>query len=317
MKAAILSEKGFKIEERQTPDCPAGKILVKTAACGICEGDIFRYKSVLQDPSAKEKMGGLIGHEGNGTICKVGAGVKGFKVGDRVAALGGTYSEYFLAEPKSLAKIPKGLSFEEALGEPIACYVHAAARFGIQKGDRVAILGCGFMGLGCLEMARNQGAGEIIAFDPIDWRREKALELGAGKALDSSDYATAEKLSTLGEFDVVIEAAGIQGTIDMATAMVKQHGKIILIGYHQSNNGRRDIDMKTWNFKAIDVINGHVRREGEKHEAMKEALSLVSKGKLSMKSITTCYKFEDISKAFKEIVDRKKGVFKAALVFPS
>jgi len=316
MKAAILTNEGFKIEERQTPECPAGMVLVKTAVCGICEGDIFRYKSVLKDGSAKE-LGGLIGHEGNGTVCKVGAGVKGIKVGDRVAALGGTYSEYFVADPKNLVKIPDGLSFEEALGEPVACYVHAANRFGIEKGDRVAILGCGFMGVGCLEMARNQGAGEIVAFDPIAWRREKALKLGASKALDSSAYSTATQLAELGEFDVVIEAAGIQSTIDMATAMVKQHGKIILIGYHQSNAGHRDIDMKTWNFKAIDVINGHVRRDGEKRDAMKKGLSLVAKGKLDMKSITASYKFSDISKAFKELVDRKEGLFKGALVFKS
>ena len=59
---------------------------------------------------------------------------------------------------------------------------------------------------------------------------------------------------------MVIEAAGVQSAVDLCTELVTQHGKIILVGYHQSNDGMRNVNMQQWNFKAIDVINGHVRR---------------------------------------------------------
>ncbi len=312
MKAAILSKDGFSIKEVEKPACQPGKVLVKTEVCGICEGDVFKYKTALGNSKSEE----LIGHEGCGVVVEAGAGVEGFKPGDRVADLGnGKYSEYFLSSPDMLAKIPEGLPFEEALGEPVACYVHAAGRFGIKPGDHVAVLGCGFMGIGCLQMAKLEGAGSIVAFDPIAWRREKALAEGADMALDNTLYSDEKLLASLGEFDVVIEAAGVQGVIDMATKMVREHGRIVLVGYHQSSEGLRSIDMKTWNYKALDVVNGHVRLSSEKHAAMVRGLSLIAGGKLDMKSITTVRKFSEISSAFNDIVSRKEGLFKAALKF--
>jgi len=313
MKAAILSKNGFAIKEVETPKCVPGTILVKSEVCGICEGDLFRYKCALEGKPIEQT---LIGHEGCGVVVEVGAGVDGFKPGDRVADLqNGTYSEFFLTKPDMLSKLPEGLPFEEALGEPVACYVHASGRFGIKPGDRVAILGCGFMGLGCMQMALLEGAGKLVAFDPIAWRREKALKTGANLALDNNDYASPEKLKELGEFDVVIEAAGVQPVIDMATKMVREHGRILLVGYHQSGNGLRTIDMKTWNYKALDVVNGHVRLASEKREAMIRGLNLIACGKLDMKSLTTVYKFNDLAKAFSDLAGRKEGLFKAALKF--
>ena len=313
MKAAILSKTGFNVKEIGTPKCEAGKVLVRTAVCGICEGDVFKYRMALEGQLPDSA---LIGHEGCGTVVEVGDGVESFKAGDRVADLGnGTYSEYFLTSPEYLAKLPEGLPFEEALGEPVACYVHAAGRFGIKPGDRVAILGCGFMGLGCLQMAKLEGASQIVAFDPIDWRREKAIKEGADLALDNALYSDSGKLEALGVFDVVIEAAGVQGVIDMATKMVREHGRLVLVGYHQSGGGVRDIDMKTWNYKALDVVNGHVRLASEKHESMRRGLSLIAAGKLDLKSQTAVYGFKDIAKAFEDLTGRKKGLFKAALKF--
>ena len=313
MKAAILSKNGFAIKEIEKPKCNPGAVLVKTAACGICEGDLFKYRVALEGGAIESP---LLGHEGCGTVLEVGAGVDSFKVGDRVADLcNGTYSEYFATKPEMLAKIPDSVPFEEALGEPVACYVHASGRFGIKPGDRVAILGCGFMGLGCIQMAKLEGAGRLVAFDPIPWRRKKALEAGADQTLDNTLYSDAKKIAELGEFDVVIEAAGVQAVIDMATKMVREHGRIVLVGYHQSGGGVRSIDMKTWNYKALDVVNGHVRLASEKHAAMVRGLSLIANGKLDMKALTTVYEFKDISKAFEELANRKEGLFKAALKF--
>ncbi len=311
MRAALLSKTGFAIEEIEKPKCVAGSVLVKTAVCGICEGDLHRYRVALQGGMIDAS---LIGHEGSGTIVEVGAGVGAFKVGDRVADLGnGTYSEYFLTKPSMLVRIPDGLSFEDALGEPVACYVHASGRFGIRPGDRVAVLGCGFMGIGCIQMAKLEGAGSLIAFDPISWRRTKALEAGADEALDSASFSDVTELPALGEFDVVIEAAGVQGVIDLATKLVREHGRIVFVGYHQSGGGVRSVDMKTWNYKALDIVNGHVRRTSEKLDAMTRGLQLVASGKLDLKSLTTIFEFEDIAEAFSALDDRKEGLFKAAL----
>jgi threonine dehydrogenase-like Zn-dependent dehydrogenase len=313
MKAAILSKNGFAIQDVATPKCGPGQVLVKSAVCGICEGALFRYRCAKEGKPIEQT---LIGHEGCGTVAEVGAGVSGFKPGDRVADLcNGTYSEYFVTSPDMLCKIPDGIPFEYALGEPVACFVHASGRFHIVPGDRVAVLGCGFMGLGCIQMAKLQGAAEIVAFDPIVWRRSSALEAGASSALDNADYSDPAKLAALGEFDVVIEAAGVQPVIDMATAMVREHGRIVLVGYHQSGGGMRSVDMKTWNYKSIEVSNGHVRRADEKLAAMKRGLALIAAGKIDMKTLTVSSPFAKIAQAFDELDSRKEGVYKIALTF--
>jgi threonine dehydrogenase-like Zn-dependent dehydrogenase len=306
MKTAVLTKEGFEIREVPKPECKADEVLVKTSACGICEGDVFQYKTIGDE----EKQ---LGHEGGGVVCEVGANVRGFEVGETVTALGGPYSEYFSAKPETLVKLPSNMVLESALGEPIACFVHAAGRFGVKPGDRVALIGCGFMGMGCLQMAKIQGAEEIIAIEPIKWRRDTAVELGATSTVDPSGKTAEDILAELNEFDVVIEAAGIPAAVDICTALVKQHGKIILVGYHQSNNGMRNVDMKTWNFKAIDVINGHVRRNDEKYDAMAYGMELVESGKLNIKPMVSSYAFDDIALAFKDLVDRKEGLYKAVL----
>ena len=59
------------------------------------------------------------------------------------------YADFFVSKPTELVKLPNSrLIRPYALGEAIACCVHAGNRFGIQPGDKVAIIGCGFMGIG-------------------------------------------------------------------------------------------------------------------------------------------------------------------------
>jgi threonine dehydrogenase-like Zn-dependent dehydrogenase len=311
MKACFLSPSGFSVKEIDKPVCGDNDVLVKTSACGVCEGDVFQYKTRANKPP----QGEIIGHEGSGVVAETGKNVKGFKTGDKVTALYGTYSEYFLIKPELLLRLPENVSALDALGEPVACFMHAANRFGVKKGGKVALIGCGYMGLGCLQMVKIQGAKEIIVLEPIEWRRKAAIDAGATKTYDPSGKSAAQILAELGECDVVIEATGVAPVIDICTKLVRQHGKIILVGYHQSEGGMRTVDMKTWNFKAIDVINGHVRREDEKREAMKKGMQLLSEGRLDFKKAVAFYKFEDIEKAFADLLNRKEGLFKAVLTF--
>lgn len=310
MKAAFLSRNGFQIKDIAIPVCGPDDVLVKTAGCGICEGDVFQYKNrgKLQEET-------LLGHEGSGIVEAVGANIKKFKAGDNVTALGGKYAEYFVEAESHLVLLPPNIAPVWALGEPIACFVHAASRFGTRKGDRVAIIGCGYMGAGCIEMVKIQGAGEIVAIEPLDWRRAQALKCGADKTYDPTGKTPQDILADLGEFDIVIEAAGVEQVIEICTILVKQHGTIVLVGYHQSNNGMRTVDMKTWNFKAINVINGHVRRNDEKVEAMKYGMQLQSEEKLKFDGMIEYCCLENVTEAFESLVSRKAGLYKAVLKF--
>ncbi|MEM9386002.1 MAG: zinc-binding dehydrogenase [Pseudomonadota bacterium] len=308
MQAAMLGKGGFTLNQRDIPQPAAGEVLVKTIGCGVCGGDLFTYRS--RDRLTQGET--LLGHEGTGTIVALGAGVTEFAVGETVTALGGAYADYFVAPIDLLAKVPAEIDPIAALGEPVACCVHASERFGVREGDRVAVVGCGFMGLICLQLARNQGAGEITAIDPIPYRRDMAARLGAHRTLHPDEVVVADRATGLAQ--VVIEAGGVPATLELCTDLVTQHGRIIIIGYHESNEGMRNIDMKLWNFKSIDVVNGHVRRDEEKHTAMLAGLEMLRAGTLQTTPLITSYALNEVEQAFADFGAAKEGLFKAVLV---
>lgn len=310
MLMTYLTIDGFDIREEAVPVCKDDEVLIKTSACGICEGDVFQYTMRKNLPKPIP-----MGHEGSGIIHQIGKSIKGFSVGDKVTSIWGAYGEFFTSRGDAIVKIPDNLDPSYALGEPISCFVHASQRFGINKGDRVAVIGCGYMGMGCVQMSRILDAREIYAIEPIKWRRETALKHGATHGYDPTEKTHQDILNELGEFDVVIEATGVAAVVDLCTILVRQHGRIILVGYHQSNNGIRNVDMKTWNYKAIDVINGHVRRNDEKCLAMERGIKLLSEGKLDFAGMIEMYPLKDIDNAFDNLINRKEGLYKAVLVF--
>ena len=311
MKTAVLTPDGFEIHNNiEVPTIGDSEILVKTLACGVCSGDVFVYQN-------REELAvthGRLGHEASGEVVAVGKNVYPVQLGDRVTALSQpAYADYFVAQADSIVKLPPDIDPNYALGEAVACCVHAANRFGIQPGDRVAVVGCGFMGLVCLQLAKYLGADFICAVDPVSERREMSQRLGADIIYDPFATSGDDILATQGEFDVVIEAAGSQSAVDLCTELVKQHGRIILVGYHQSNNGLRTVNMQQWNFKAIDVVNGHVRRQAEKVEAMRQGMLLMQQGHIVTKPLVTLYNFHDIERAFRELTSGTPGLFKAVL----
>ena len=309
MRFAELTQHGFIIREKPTPKCGPDDVLVQTVGCGICSGEVFIYsqRATMQAPW-------IPGHEGSGVVVDVGSHVEGFSIGDKITALVGLYAEYFLAKPQYLVKLPDNVDPEWALGEPVACAVHACNRLRISKADRVAIVGCGFMGLVCLQLVKQRGAGTISAIDPIIWRLDMASDLGADAIYTPDEAPMNDDPFAPGNFDVVIEAAGTQSAIDLCPYLVDLHGQINLVGYHQSNDGLRKLNMRQWNFKGIDVINGHVRHDGEKLEAMRQGIDLMRQRQLQMQPLVKYYEISDTESAFSDIINQREGLFKVVLV---
>jgi len=311
MQLAVLTKNGFQIRERAVPECGPEQVLVKTLSCGICEGDVQHYRNIIENTSdLDERHEVVLGHEGSGAVAAVGRNVRGFREGDLVTALSGCYAEYFLAVPAMLAKLPAEVHPQWAMGEPVACCVHAGGRFGVRPGDRVAFIGSGFMGLVCMQLAGLQGAQTLCALDLLPWRLDVARRLGAHQAIVPDG-----NLAGAGEFDAVVEAAGTQASLDLASRLVKPHGRLIVVGYHQSGGGMRSVPMALWNWKAIDVINGHVRRDDEKREAMQAGIELMQAGRLHVRPLVEHYAAERINDAFNDLLARREGLFKAGIAY--
>src|SRR5439155_8313145 len=72
-----------------------------------------------------------------------------------------------------------------------------------------------------------------------------------------------------GEFECVVECAGTQSALDTASRLVATGGRLVLAGFHQ--DGPRTVDVQSWNWRGIDVVNAHERDESVVVEAMREA----------------------------------------------
>jgi threonine dehydrogenase-like Zn-dependent dehydrogenase len=117
--------------------------------------------------------------------------------------------------------------------------------------------------------------------------------------------------------DVAVEAGGGAATLDLAGRMVCPHGTLAVVGYHQSG-GRRAVDMRLWNWKAVDVINAHERRKPEQMGCFTRAIRLIQAKRLQIRDMMTHeYALSDINRAFSELKEKPKGYIKGYIRFSS
>jgi threonine dehydrogenase-like Zn-dependent dehydrogenase len=259
------------------------------------------------------------GHEPVGVVEAVGPGVERIAAGDRVTGLfTGAFGDVALAHEAILQPVPAGLPDERALGEPLACLVNAARRTPVELADRVALIGLGYMGLGLLQLLKLRGPSRIVAIDVREEARQHALDLGADEALHPGEVPDAYLLTQFGDwdsdrgFDVVVEASGTQPGLTLAGKMVRAHGLLSILGYHQG--GDRAVDMQMWNWKAIDVVNAHVRRRQDLLESMRIGLELEAKGLIDLGALVTHrFGLDEVDAAFTALRDKPDGFIKAVI----
>ena len=139
-----------------------------------------------------------------------------------------TFAELTLLPDNQVLKIDDDVPFEVAamFGCAVPTGVGAALRSArVQPGDRVAVIGCGAIGLNALLGALIAGAGELVAVDPMTERQELAISLGATGACHPDDVAERVR-----DFDVVIDAVGAPATILTAWRAVRRGGTVTVVG---------------------------------------------------------------------------------------
>jgi L-iditol 2-dehydrogenase len=247
MKALIFQAPNKAVvTDIEGPQIGPDEVLVKSHAVGICHSDFELYEGRYIIPVSYPI---IPGHEWCGEVVETGAAVRGLKPGDSVVgecvvgpagkdhfgfSIDGADAEYFKARGEWLHKLPEGLSFTEgAMVEPFSVAYNATVLAGgIDPADVVAVLGGGPIGLLCV-MAAVANNATVVLVEPQAARREKALQIGAGAALDPTGHdftdAVADLTSGRG-FDVVIEAAGSPAAMARALAVAGQEARIVYVG---------------------------------------------------------------------------------------
>jgi threonine dehydrogenase-like Zn-dependent dehydrogenase len=302
--ARLVSPETFEVGEQEVAAPTAGQVRVRVLACGVCASELHAVEEPLESYPVS------MGHEPVGVVESVGDGVEGLREGMRVTGgFGPSFAERVLADHRHVVPVPDGLDTKDAIGEPLGCVVEGKRRTRVVAGDRVAIAGVGYMGLMMLQLVAMAGAADVVAIDPRTDARDAALGLGATEALDPKDVVGNP---ADGEFDVVVEASGTQSGLDLVTGLVRQHGILSILGYHQGPP--RSVDLQQWNWKAIDVVNAHVRRRDLLNEAIRRGLELIRVGRLQHGSLVTHrFGLDGVGDAFHALATKPDGFIKAVV----
>ncbi|MBV8378247.1 MAG: zinc-binding dehydrogenase [Verrucomicrobia bacterium] len=315
MRAAVLlSPRQFELRELEVPAPAPDEVRMKVEYCGICSSNLAPWKGAPWFSYPFEP--GAPGHETVGIVEELGADVADLEIGERVSMLGNHgFAEYEIAKANCVIPISSNYDQVPFLGEPLGCAMNVFRRAQVREGDWVAIVGTGFLGMILLQLSLEAGA-KVIAIS----RRESALgiakKMGATLTLSSKDRAqllevvrnaTGQQLCHL-----VIEAAGAQETLDLASDLTGTRGRLVIAGYHQ--DGPRSVNMQEWNWRGIDVINAHEREEAVYAEGIRAAVQAVTEARIRLDElISHFFPFERIEEGFQTLERRPEGFIKGVV----
>ncbi|OLN81937.1 Alcohol dehydrogenase 3 [Colletotrichum chlorophyti] len=304
------TEAGLHLQETPIPTPGPGEALIRVKAAGLCHSDTH----VLHGGGAAWMcaLPVTLGHEVAGIIVSLedsssssshpSASPSLFKVGDRVAvacvghpiqerdfrkALGvgrdGGYAEYALAPLANLVKLPDAVDFASAAvaTDSIATAYHAVVAEGrVGSGSTVAVIGLGGLGLNGVAVAALRGA-RVFGVDVDAAKFERARTLGA--------TACAGELAAFeGEtFDVVLDFAGAQATVESAVEAVRPGGRVVLVG----------LAAQSVRFTTTSLVTRNVQLRGSTSASVqefREVLELLARG--ALKPYVEEIPFEDVPK---------------------
>ena len=304
----VIAAHTGRLTEQNIPDPGPGQLMIRVTANGVCASDLPTWANGADQPT-------VLGHEPVGTVVATGPGVavgNGTVVAGRIFP---SFGQYAIADIADIVEIPESIDPSIAIAEPLGCVAEGLRRTPVPLGAKVAVVGLGFMGLIMIQLLRNAGVAQLTAIDPREDSRRAALANGAdfavvGADLPSSAYSLEGSNATSG-FDVVVEASGSQAGLDLATNLVRPHGALSILGYHQHH---RDVDMRTWNWKAIDVVNAHVRDGNLLRQSTAAALALQAAGLIDIgRLITNRYPLSRVDEAFAALQSKPDGFIKAVI----
>jgi propanol-preferring alcohol dehydrogenase len=265
MKALVLGEFGGPLvaQDLPQPEPRPGEALLRVRACAVDQFDL----RIRAGKVSHAQVPIVLGHEVAGEVAALGAGVTGWKVGQRVTTtlyltcgrcrkcrtgreticenfigyLGiqtpGGYAEYTVVPEANLVELPASIAFPAGsiLANAIGTPLHALTkRMRLQPSERIIITGAGGgVGVHAVQLARQMGAA-VMAVDIGADKLEAARRYGADVAVDptASDFAAAAREWTDGQgVDGVLELVGA-ATLPTSLRALGKGGRLVIVGFH-------------------------------------------------------------------------------------
>jgi predicted dehydrogenase len=239
-----FGKSGWISKARQQPD--KVKLVLQKARTDGVAATYDAVKSKLDQPLA-------LGYCNVGKVIDTGRGVDGFKPGDRVVS-NGKHAEY-VSVPKNLcARIPQGVSFEEASFTVLGAIGLQGIRLANPTlGECVVVTGLGLIGLMVVQMLRAQGC-RVLGIDFDHNRLALARQFGAetvnpGKGEDVLDAAAAFSRGKGVDAVIITASTDSNEPVSQAANMCRQRGRIVLVGVVGLNLTRDDFYEKELTFQ--------------------------------------------------------------------
>jgi threonine dehydrogenase-like Zn-dependent dehydrogenase len=232
----------------ETEPLPDGHVRVAVAYVGVCHSDLAAVAEGGGDFPCR------LGHEVSGVITETATDTR--PVGTRVVAYvdDGYASEIVVPVGRVVPLHPDCSLLDGALAEPVACVIGGLEMLSFREHAQVVLVGAGFMGLLALRYLTAIGH-RVFAIEPRTIAQELARSWGADTVVHPDEVPDGMQLTQ----PIVIEATGAAAGLQLASDLVAIDGTLGVLGYHQSNGGKRLIDMQGWNFRAMRVVSLHNR----------------------------------------------------------
>lgn len=326
MKVARLHGVGdIRLTDEPDPVPADGESLVRVTAVGLCGSDLHWFTDGgIGDAGLTDPL--VLGHEMAGVV--VGGPDDGMRVAIdpadpcgvceqclegnrnlcptvRFAGHGktdGGLRELMAWPTHLLHPVPDALSAADtAVLEPLGVALHAMDLGKPRIGATVVVVGCGPIGLCVVQLARVAGAGRVIAVEPLAHRRAAAVALGADEALDSHDPGIVEHLTAAtggGGAHLVVEAAGTDAAVDLATHAARPGARVVLAGIPSQDS--TTFPASVARRKGLTILMS--RRMKEMYP---RTIALVEQGRVDVASLVShTYPLAEAAQAFRVADDR-------------
>jgi L-iditol 2-dehydrogenase len=316
----VIGPRTSEVIEVPDPRPGDGQVLVQVVASGVCTSDLAPWREGPDPKSPKTGRGDgkpiRLGHEITGRVVAAGRNARGWAEGDLVTGLGDQgFASLAVLDATAILPVPADVEPAHAIGEPVADLAEALGRTGLAAGQRAAVVGLGFMGLGLVQLARDRAPGLLIGVDPLPAARQRGLELGCDLVF-APDEIPPEFGGDPGRdrdqrADVVLEATGVTSGLRTASALVRPFGTLCVVGYHHTGDAMMDMDL--W-YKAVTIVNGFCPDRTRLMRAMREALALIAARRFTYAPlITHRFALDEADRAYELMDARADGFVKAIL----
>jgi alcohol dehydrogenase len=301
MRALVLRRHGTLddlavVDDHPTPKPAEGHVVIRVRAASFNYHDVFTVRGM---PGIKVPLPVVIGLDMAGEVAEVGAGVAGWKAGDRVLVnpvnkkkglmgemLDGGMAEYCLVAADQLVAMPDGVSFEDAAALPVAygtAHRMLITHKTVEAGERVLVLGAaGGVGTGCVILAKLLGA-EVIACASSAEKLDRLKAMGADHVVNYRDtdwskwaietYGKPQRRSYDGGVDVVINFTGGDTWLPSLRCL-KRGGKLLVCGATAGYDPKEDLRY-VWSFE-LKIIGSNSFYD----DNLAALMELISAGKM-------------------------------------